>query len=68
MLAPTFPSVTALILVAVNEANEQIEESKRHAMEFRELLKKAEKRFAALRGVEQRHAEAYKKVLEKLNG
>ena len=52
---------------AANEAQHQIEESKRHATEFQAILKKAEKRFAALAKVEQRHAEAYQAVLDELN-
>jgi rubrerythrin len=31
-----------------------------------QVLKKAEKRFAALKNVEKRHAEAYKQVMEAL--
>ena len=49
---------------AVVEFQEQIEESKQHAEEFAAVLAKAEKRFKALKGVEERHANAYKKVLE----
>lgn len=48
---------------AVSEFQDQIDESKEHAEEFRAVLAKAEKRFAALQKVEQRHAEAYKQVL-----
>ena len=51
---------------AVQEFQEQIEESIEHAEEFKAVLAKAEKRFAALQKVEQRHADAYKKVLEAL--
>ena len=51
---------------AAKEAEHQIEESKLHADEFAAVLARAEKRFAALQKVEQRHAEAYKKVLEAL--
>ena len=51
---------------AVFEANHQIEESKEHAEQFAAVLAKAEKRFAALQKVEQRHAAAYQSVLEKL--
>jgi rubrerythrin len=51
---------------AAIEAQHQIDESKEHADEFAAVLAKAEKRFAALQKVEQRHAEAYKKVLETL--
>jgi rubrerythrin len=46
------------------EFNEQIAESKEHAVQFKEVLAKAEKRFAALKKVEERHANAYKQVLE----
>jgi len=51
---------------AALEAKLQAKESKMHAMEFQELLDKAEARFAALAKVEKRHAEAYKKKLEAL--
>ena len=51
---------------ASKEFEEQIEESKEHAEEFKKVLKKAELRFAALGKVEKRHAEAYQQVLEKL--
>ena len=51
-------------LEAAKEAQEQTAESKLHAEQFQELLKLAEKRFAALKTVEERHANAYKKVLE----
>jgi len=51
---------------AVMEADTQIEESKEHAEQFAAVLVKAEKRFAALQKVEQRHAQAYQQVLEKL--
>jgi rubrerythrin len=51
---------------AVQEFQEQIEESKEHAEQFAEVLAKAEKRFAALQRVEKRHAEAYQTVLEAL--
>lgn len=51
---------------AVQEFRDQIDESKEHAEEFRAVLAKAEKRFAALKGVEKRHAEAYQKVLGEL--
>ena len=53
-------------LFAVAEAEHQIEESKLHAEQFAAVLAKAEKRFAALQKVEQRHAQAYKQVLEAL--
>lgn len=44
---------------AVAEMDEQIEESKVHAAQFRATLEKAQKRFAALTRVEQRHAQHY---------
>jgi rubrerythrin len=50
-------------LAASNEARHQILESQRHAAEFSDVLRKAEKRFAALKKVEERHANAYKQVL-----
>ena len=51
---------------AMREANHQIEESKEHAEQFIAVLARAEKRFAALQKVEQRHAAAYQQVLEAL--
>ena len=51
---------------AAIEAQHQIDESIEHADEFRAVLAKAEKRFAALQKVEQRHAEAYKQKLGEL--
>jgi len=51
---------------AVIEATSQIEESREHAAEFAKMLAKAERRFAALKSVEQRHAAAYQQVLEAL--
>ena len=51
---------------AVREAKDQIAESKEHAEQFKLVLAKAQKRFAALQKVEQRHANAYKQVLEAL--
>jgi rubrerythrin len=45
------------------EFKEQEEESREHAEQFRDVLQKAEKRFKALKSVELRHADAYKKVL-----
>jgi rubrerythrin len=51
---------------ASKEFDEQIEESKQHAEEFKQVLLKAEKRFAALKKVEERHANAYKQILEAL--
>jgi rubrerythrin len=51
---------------AAVEANLQIEESKEHAEQFAAILAKAEKRFAALTKIEQRHAAAYQSKLEAL--
>lgn len=51
---------------AALEARLQAEESKEHAEQFIDVLKKAEKRFNALKKVEERHANAYKKVMETL--
>ena len=48
---------------AVLEAIHQAAESKEHADQFKAVLAKAEKRFAALKKVEERHANAYKQVL-----
>jgi len=48
------------------EARANTEESKEHARQFGEILKKAERRFAALKRVEERHANAYKSKLETL--
>jgi len=53
-------------LSASLEARHQIEESKRHAEEFSDILRKAEKRFAALAKIEKRHAEAYQQKLGEL--
>jgi rubrerythrin len=50
-------------LEAAKEAQEQTQESKEHAEQFAAVLAKAEKRFAALKKVEERHANAYKQVL-----
>ena len=51
---------------AAYEAIHQMLESQTHAEEFREVLAKAEKRFAALAKIEKRHAEAYQQKLEAL--
>jgi rubrerythrin len=48
---------------AVKEFNEQGRESNEHAQAFKKVLELAEKRFAALKKVEERHANAYKQVL-----
>lgn len=52
---------------AEREAAHQIAESETHAAEFRAVLAKAEKRFNALKKVEQRHAEAYQQVWDAVN-
>lgn len=51
---------------AVKEFNEQGRESLEHAQQFKAILEKATLRFAALKKVEERHANAYKQVLEAL--
>ena len=51
---------------AMLEARHQAAESREHADQFTEILAKAQKRFAALKRVEQRHAEAYQQVWESL--
>lgn len=52
---------------AVAEFDEQIAESREHAAAFRALLETAARRFAALAKVEERHANAYRDALERLN-
>lgn len=51
---------------AVKEFAEQGRESNEHAQQFKKLLELASKRFAALKRVEERHANAYKQVLENM--
>lgn len=51
---------------AVAEMDGQIEESKVHAAQFRATLEKAQKRFAALTRVEQRHAQHYQNRLNQV--
>ena len=51
---------------AVSEMDAQISESKVHAAQFKVVLEKAAKRFAALAKVEQRHANHYQKALDAL--
>jgi rubrerythrin len=51
-------------IMAAQEAEQQTAESKEHAEQFKQVLEKAKKRFAALKKVEQRHAEAYQQVWE----
>jgi rubrerythrin len=53
---------------AVTEMDEQIEESKVHAAQFKATLEKAQKRFAALARVEERHANHYQAQLNIVNG
>ena len=48
---------------AMLEAKQQANESREHAENFKRVLEIAEKRFAALKKVEERHANAYKQVL-----
>jgi rubrerythrin len=52
---------------AVREMDEQIAESKEHAEQFRAVLAKAQKRFAALAKVEERHANQYKRALANIS-
>jgi len=51
---------------AAQEAKLQAEDSHDHALAFIAVLNKAQKRFAALKRVEKRHAEAYQQVLDNL--
>ena len=51
---------------AVAEMDEQIEESKVHAAQFKALLDKAQRRFAALAKVEERHAAHYQARLDEV--
>ena len=53
---------------AVAEMNEQIEESTVHAAQFKATLEKAQKRFAALAKVEERHAKHYQSRLAAIQG
>ena len=53
---------------ALQEFQNQIIESSEHAEQFKKVLAKAELRFKALKGVEERHAKAYQQVLEELHG
>ena len=48
------------------EFQEQTAESQEHAEQFKAVLAKAEKRFAALKRVEEHHANLYKQKLEAL--
>jgi len=51
-------------LAAVTQIDEQISESKEHADQFKAVLEKAAKRFAALAKVEERHANHYQQALD----
>jgi rubrerythrin len=51
---------------AMIEADHQIAESQEHAEQFKSVLARAEKKFAALTRIEQRHAAAYQSKLETL--
>ncbi|MGB8856943.1 MAG: rubrerythrin family protein [Burkholderiales bacterium] len=51
---------------AIREIDEQISESKEHAANFKAVLEKASRRFAALAKVEERQANHYKDVLKKI--
>jgi rubrerythrin len=53
---------------AVAEMNEQIQESKVHAAQFKATLEKVQKRFAALAKVEERHANHYQNRLAAIQG
>lgn len=53
---------------AAQEAADQIIESKEHAEQFKAILALAQKRFAALKKVEEKHANAYKEVLNNISG
>jgi rubrerythrin len=54
------------LAIVTKEFTDQIEESQEHAEEFKAVLVRAEKRFAALQKVEERHAKAYQSILEAL--
>ena len=51
---------------AVAEIDEQIDESRVHAQQFKATLEKAAKRFAALAKVEEKHANHYRDTLAKV--
>ena len=54
-------------MAAVAEMDEQIAESKEHADQFKAVLEKAAKRFAALAKVEERHANHYRDALARVS-
>ncbi len=53
---------------ALREIDEQIEESRVHAAQFKAVLEKATRRFAALAKVEERHANHYRETLARVTG
>lgn len=53
---------------AVQEFDEQIAESMEHVEQFKAVLEKAAKRFAALARVEERHANHYRDALARVQG
>ena len=53
---------------AVTEIDDQMAESREHAAQFAAALAKAQKRFAALAKVEERHANHYKAALANAKG
>lgn len=54
-------------LLDAQEAKHQIEESKLHAEEFRQLLDLAAKRFDALARIERKHAGGFERIQEAAN-
>jgi rubrerythrin len=52
--------------MAVRQIDEQIEESRIHAEQFKTVLEKAARRFAALAKVEERHANQYRAALARV--
>ena len=65
---PQFESIAVAEgdMESAHEARQQIAESREHAEQFAAVLAKAQKRFAALTRVEQRHATAYQRMLEEV--
>ena len=59
--------VAQLLGAGVAEMDAQIGESQAHAAQFRATLDKAQKRFAALAKVEERHARHYQAQLDKIS-
>lgn len=54
-------------LMDAREAQHQIEESKTHAEDFRQLLDLAAKRFGALARIERKHADGFQRLREAAN-